>query len=92
MEVENEDEILQRLFFKKFGRALPEKKSVDIDPDKNLIDKTKEHDEMDATPTLAPVDIVKKKSIKIDDTVKTMVNQVEEVDKVDCFFLRQTPS
>ena len=41
---------------------------------------------------LIPVDIVKKESIKIDDTVKTVVNQVEEVDKVACFSLRQAPS
>jgi hypothetical protein len=92
MEVKNDDEILQRLFFKKFGRALPEKKSVDVDLDMNLIDLTKEHDEMDATPTLAPVVIVKTESIEIDDTVKTAVNQVEAVDKVACCSLRQAPS
>ena len=87
MEVENEDEILQRLFFKKFGYALPEEKSVDVDLDMTLIDQTNEHEEMDATPNLAPVIIV-----KTDDTVKTAVNQVETVDKVACLSLRQTPS
>jgi hypothetical protein len=102
MEVENEDEILQRLFFKKFGCALPEKKSVDVDLDMNLIDLTKEHDEMDATPTLAPVVIIKTESIEIADAVKPEVNHVEEVefltpkrksqDKVACFSLRQAPS
>ena len=92
MEVENEDEILQRLFFKKFGRALPEKKSVDVDLDMTLIDLTNEHDEMDATPTLAPVIIVKTESIEIDNTVKTEVIQVEAVDKVAGFSLRRAPS
>jgi hypothetical protein len=92
MEVENDNEILQRLFFKKFGRALPEKKSVDVDLDMNLIDLTKEHDEMDATPTLAPVVIVKAELIEIEDTVKTAVNQVETVNKVACCSLKQAPS
>jgi hypothetical protein len=42
---------------------------------------------MEAIPSLAPVDFVKKESIKIDDMVKTVVNQVEEIDKVAFFFL-----
>jgi hypothetical protein len=92
MEVENEDEILQRLFFKKFGYALPEEKSVDVDLDMTLIDQTDEHEEMDATPTLAPVVIVKTESIKVDDTVKTAVNQAKAVDKIACFSLKQAPS
>ena len=124
MEVEDEYKLLQRLFFKKFGRELPEKKSDDVDigiDPKDLIEKQKK---MEAITSLAPVDIVKiktggtsrgekdseiekekvldvllipvdivkKESIKIDDTVKTVVNQVEEVDKVACFSLRQAPS
>ena len=92
MEVENEDEILQRLFFKKFGYALPDEKSVDVNIDMNLIDQTDEHEEMDAIPNLTPVVIVKTESIKVDDTVKTAVNQVKAVDKVACFSLRQAPS
>ena len=87
MEVENEDEILQRLFFKKFGYALPEEKSVDVDLDMTLIDQTDEHEEMDATPNLAPVVIVKRESIKVEDTVKTAVNQAKAVDEIACFFL-----
>jgi hypothetical protein len=124
MEVEDEDKLLQKLFFKKFGRELPEKKSDDVDigiDPKNL---TEEQKRMEAITSLAPddiikiktggtsrgekdseiekgkvldvllipVEIVKKESIKIDDTVKTVVNQVEEVDKVACFSLRQVPS
>jgi hypothetical protein len=74
MEVEEEDKILQKLFFKKFGRALPEKRSDDVDLGMDLNDLTEEQDKMDSFPTLAPVDIVKKESIEIDDTVKTAVN------------------
>ena len=92
MEVENEDEILQRLFFKKFGYALPDEKSVDVDLDMTLIDQTDEHEEIDATPNLAPVVIVKTESIKVDDTVKTTVNQAKAVDKIACFSLKQAPS
>ena len=92
MEVEDEYKLLQRLFFKKYGRALPEKKSDDVDIEMDPKDLTEEQKKMEAIPSLAPVDFVKKKSIKIDDTVKTVVNQVEEIDKVACFSLRQAPS
>jgi hypothetical protein len=119
MEVEDEYKLLQRLFFKKFGRELPEKKSDDVDIGIDPKDLIEEQKKIEAIPSLAPVDIVKiktggtsrgekdseienekvldvllipvdivkKESIKIDDTVKTVVNQVEEVDKVACFFL-----
>ena len=63
MEVEDEDKLLQRLFFEKYGRALPEKKSDEVDLDMDLKDLTREQDKMDAIPILAPVDIVKKESI-----------------------------
>ncbi len=106
MEVEDDDETLQRLFFKKFGRALPEKKSDDFDLDMDLIDLTEEQEEMDATPTLAPVVIVKTESIEIADSnmpaVKPAVNPVIAVeshtpegktqDPEGRFSLRQTPS
>ena len=92
MEVEDEDKLLQKLFFKKSGRALPKKKSDDVDLDMDLRDLIKEQGKMDAIPIFAPVDIVKKESIEIDDTAKTAVHQVEEVEKVACFSLRQTPS
>jgi hypothetical protein len=92
MEVEDEYKLLQRLFFKKYGRALPEKKSDDVDIEMDPKDLTEEQKKMEAIPSLAPVDFVKKESIKIDDTVKTAVKQVETVDKVACLSLRQTPS
>ncbi len=102
MEVEDDDEILQRLFFKKFCSALPEKKNDNVDLDMDLIDLTEEQDEMDATPTLAPVVIVKTESIEIADAVNPAVNHIEAVefitpeiksqDKVACCSLRQAPS
>jgi hypothetical protein len=102
MEVEDDDEILQRLFFKKFGRELPEKKSDDVDLGMDLKDLTEEQDKMDAIPTLAPVNIVKKESIEIPKAVIHVVNQAKTVefltpkwmslDKVDCFSLKQAPS
>jgi hypothetical protein len=63
MEIEDEDTILQKLFFKKFGCALPEmppKRSEVDDINMDLIDLTGEPDEMDATPALAPVLVVVK--------------------------------
>ena len=85
MEVEDEAKLLQRLFFKKFGRELPEKKSDDVDIEMDPKDLTEEQKKMKAIPSLAPVDFVKKESIKIDNMVKTVVNQVEEIDS--WFFL-----
>jgi hypothetical protein len=58
MEVEDEDTLLERLFFKKYGRALPEpekEKDVDIN---FVIDLTDEKDEMEVE-TPAPVVVVK---------------------------------
>ncbi len=62
MEVENEDKLLQRLLFKKFGRELPEKKSDDVDigiGPKDLIEGQKK---MEAITSLAPDDIIKIKT------------------------------
>ncbi len=42
MEVEEEYKLLQRLFFKKYGRALPEKRSDDVDIGIGPKDLTKE--------------------------------------------------
>jgi hypothetical protein len=67
MEVEDEDTILERLFFKKYGRALPEKEKEkdDVDQIKFVIDLTDDTDEMetDTTPVLVP--IVKTEPIEI---------------------------
>jgi len=64
MEVEDEDSILERLFFKKYGRALPEKeKEKDaIDQINFVIDLTDETDEMEVA---TPVVVVKTEPIEI---------------------------
>jgi hypothetical protein len=66
MEVEDEDAVLQRLFFKKYGRALPEpekEKDVDIN---FVIDLTDESDEMEVA---APVVVVKTELIEVPEVV-----------------------
>jgi hypothetical protein len=65
MEVEDEDSILERLFFKKYGRALPEKekeKESDVDKINFVIDLTDETDEMEVA---TPVVVVKTEPIEI---------------------------
>jgi hypothetical protein len=70
MEVEDEDALLQRLFFKKYGRALPDEtekeKESDVDNIKFVIDLTDE-DEMEvATSNNVPaVAVVKTEPIEI---------------------------
>jgi hypothetical protein len=60
MEVEDEDSILERLFFKKYGRALPEpEKESDVDQIKFVIDLTDDTDEMESDPTPVLLPIVK---------------------------------
>jgi len=55
MEVEDDNEILKRLFLQKFGRALPEVE-VEVDLNMDLIDLTEDDDEMEvATPTAVVV-------------------------------------
>jgi hypothetical protein len=66
MEVEDEDAVLQRLFFRKYGRALPEpekEKDVDIN---FVIDLTDESDEMEVA---APVIVVKTELIEVPEVV-----------------------
>jgi hypothetical protein len=96
MEVEDEDKLLQRLFFKKFGRALPKKKSDEADLDIDPKDLTEEQDKWDAIPTLAPVDIVKKESIEIPKPVINVIQFLtpkrKSQEKVACFSLKQAPS
>jgi hypothetical protein len=66
MEVEDEDSILERLFFKKYCRALPEEKENDVDNIKFVIDLTDDTDEMEvATSDVAPVAVVKTETIEI---------------------------
>jgi hypothetical protein len=66
---EDEDSILERLFFKRFGRALPEKEKEketnEVDNIKFVIDLTDE-DEMEvATSEIVPVAVVKTEPIEV---------------------------
>jgi hypothetical protein len=82
MEVEDEDALLQRLFFKRFGRALPEEKEKEkedeVDKIKFVIDLTDESDEMEVA---APVVVVKTEPIEIanvnPESVITVTNDSE---------------
>jgi hypothetical protein len=71
MEVEDEDAILERLFFKRFGRALPEEKEKekenDVDNINFVIDLTdeKDEDEMEVATSEVPVAVVKTEPIEI---------------------------
>jgi hypothetical protein len=71
MEVEDEDALLQRLFFKRFGRALPEEKEKESDVDniKFVIDLTDEKDEEEmevaTSENVPPVPVVKTEPIEI---------------------------
>ncbi len=67
MEVEDEDALLQRLFFKRFGRALPDEKEKEkekedeVDKIKFVIDLTDESDEMEVA---TPVVVIKTEPIE----------------------------
>ncbi len=85
MEVEDEDTILERLFFKRFGRALPEKeKENDVDQIKFVIDLTDDpEDEMEvATSEDAPFVVVKTEPIEIVNVanVNNVTNESEVAD------------
>jgi hypothetical protein len=78
MEVEDEDTILERLFFKRYGRALPEKeKENDVDNIKFVIDLTDDTDDMEVA---TPVVVVKTEPIEIATNVNvTNVNNKYDV-------------
>jgi dihydroorotase len=86
MEVEDEDSILQRLFFKKYGRALPEPEKEKDEVDINfVIDLTDEKDEEMEVATSNVVPVVKTEPIEI-----ANVNNVNSVTGVaDVAKLRQ---
>jgi hypothetical protein len=62
MEVEGDNETLKRLFLQKFGRALPEVE-VDVDLNMDLIDLTKDEDEMEVATSEVVQVVVKKEPI-----------------------------
>ena len=85
MEVEDEDALLRRLFFKKYGRALPDEtekeKESDVDKINFVIDLTDDTEEMedDTTPPLVPIPVVKTEAPEapeIDDVNVANVNNV----------------
>jgi hypothetical protein len=80
MEVEDEDSILERLFFKRFGRALPEKEKEkekdDVDKINFVIDLSDESDEMEVA---APVVVVKTEPIEIANVNVANVNNMYDV-------------
>jgi hypothetical protein len=93
MEVEDEDAILERLFFKKYGRALPEKEKEkekdEVDQiNMNLIDLTQEDDEMEVA---TPVVVVKTEPIETPESVPdvTNVTSVADVSKRRSFRLER---
>jgi hypothetical protein len=92
MEVEDEDTILERLFFKKYGRALPEKekeKENDVDNIKFVIDLTDE-DEMEvATSEVVPVAVVKTEPIEAAEAPVVNVVNVAEAAKRRSFRLER---
>jgi hypothetical protein len=83
MEVEDEDAVLQRLFFKKYGRALPEQekeKESDVDNIKFVIDLTdeKDEDEMEvATSEVVPVAVVKTEPNEVANAAKVLADRKE---------------
>jgi hypothetical protein len=84
MEVEDEEALLQRLFFKRFGRALleqeKEKEKDDVDNiNMDLIDLTKDDKmEEDSTPVLVPLPIVvKTEPTEVAESPETIANVAE---------------
>jgi hypothetical protein len=79
MEVEDEDALLQRLFFKRFGRALPdkekEKEKDDVDKINFVINLTDETEEMEvATSNNVAVAVVKTEPIEVAEAPETIAN------------------
>jgi hypothetical protein len=81
--MEDEDDVLQRLFFKKYGRALPEQekeKESDVDNIKFVIDLTdeKDEDEMEvATSEVVPVAVVKTEPNEVANAAKVLADRKE---------------
>jgi hypothetical protein len=84
MEVEDEDTILERLFFKRYGRALPEKEKEKDEVDQinmDLIDLTK--DESDEMEVAAPVHVAVVKTEPIEIVNVANINNVTNESKVN---------
>jgi hypothetical protein len=79
MEVEDEDAMLERLFFKRFGRALPEKEKEkdDVDLNMDLIDLTDDTDEMEVV-TPVEVAVVKTEPIEAPEIVANVADVTKQ--------------
>ena len=87
MEVEEEDALLQRLFFKKYGRELPEKekekeKENDVDNIKFVIDLTDDTDEMEVA---TPVEVAVVKTEPIETAEAAEINTNKDVSTINTF-------
>ncbi len=94
MEVEDEDSLLQRLFFKRFGRALPEEKEKekekdDVDLNMELIDLTEETEEMEVAIPVPVEVVVKTEPIEIANVNLESVITVADVAKRRSFRLER---
>jgi hypothetical protein len=93
MEVEDKDTVLERLFFKKYGRALPEpekEKESEVDNIKFVIDLTDDTDEMEADPTPVLIPIVKSEPIEAAEAPEAPVVNVANVVNVADVAIRRS--
>ncbi len=95
MEVEDDNEILKRLFLQRFGRALPEVEVDDVDLAMNLIDLTKDEDEMEvATSEVVQAVVVVKteapEAAPIDDRRRS--SRLERLRKTDVIPEKEAPA
>jgi hypothetical protein len=92
MEVEDDNEILKRLFLQKFGRVLPEVE-VEVDLNMDLIDLTKEDDDEMEVATPAAVVVVKTEAPEaapIDDRRRS--SRLERLRKTDVIPEKEAPA
>jgi hypothetical protein len=89
MEVENDNEILKRLFLQKFGRALPEVE-VEVDLNMDLIDLTKEDEDEMEVATSEVVQVVVKKE-PIDDRRRSSRLERASLRKTDVIQEKEAP-
>jgi hypothetical protein len=88
--VEDDNETLKRLFLKKFGRELPETERNEVDDiDMNLIDLTKDEDEMEVA-TSEVVQVVVKKE-PIDDRRRSSRLERASLRKTDVIQEKEAP-
>ena len=96
MEVEDDNEILKRLFLQRFGRALPEPEKNEVDDMVNnmdLIDLTKDEDEMEVATSEVVQVVVKTEPIEaapIDDRRRS--SRLERLRKTDVIPEKEAPA